>query len=66
MLGGFIALAHVFEYNLIGNAVAHGALSLPIIKGFAISLAQCSIAHPVAAGITAFGGFIIKGLSSFL
>ena len=49
MFGGFIALAHVFEYNLIGNSVAHGALSLSIIKGFAISLAQCSIGHPDAS-----------------
>ncbi|KAK8836684.1 hypothetical protein M9Y10_037621 [Tritrichomonas musculus] len=59
-MSGFIALAHVVGYNLIGNTIAHGAITLPIIKGFAISLAQCSIAHPIAAGTCAAGGYIVK------
>ena len=66
MLSGFVALAHVFEYNLIGNAVAHGTLTIPIIKGFIISLTQCSIAHPAAASIIVAGSLIVVKFKSIV
>lgn len=55
-------MAHVVQHNLIGNAIAHGAINLPILKGFAISLAQCAIAHPAAAAAYAAAGYGIKKL----
>ena len=62
MVFGLIALAHVVEYNLIANAVAHGSLSLPILKGFALSLTQCTVAHPAAAAVYAAVGYGVKTL----
>ena len=64
MVFGLIALAHVVGYNLIGNAIAHGGLTLAITKGFAISLAQCAVAHPAAVATYAAAGYGIKKFSS--
>ena len=60
MVFGLIALAHVVAYNLIGNSIAHGAITPLIVKGFAISLAQCSIAHPAAAATVVAASYAAK------
>ncbi|KAK8847069.1 hypothetical protein M9Y10_019646 [Tritrichomonas musculus] len=66
LLGGLIAFGNLVKVNLIGNAIAHGALSVPILKGFALSLSQCAVAHPITAGVLTAAGFIGKTVIAFL
>lgn len=58
MAGFLIGLWHLFEVNLIGNAIAHGSLTLKIINGFLYCLHKFYLAHKAS--------FYISYLASIL